>query len=327
MRPKPYKSGAEPPINHPRYEKVFKIEVTADTPLPELCKLMANSDPEVRKESFSRLPDRMHELSPLSAETCAIVWKGLFYFYWHADGQEYQDACAAEMCGGLMASLTKYPDRVAYCRAAFECMVREWHGLDKHRVDKYLYLVRVLVCETMRQLKHDDATELLRLVLSTERVRSLGLHVVDVFLDEMSRIPLRAKQTLALLRDVIGWALATLVDPVLHTRITEWIIDPICAGKINTTPKMAEVPAKFLEDLAHALTAPETNDRNRATLAGVVGRLTVYLEAAGVEDDDDDDDDGLAEELAAKPKSVTPASVDPNPKRRKVVKKKKFVKK
>mmetsp|Transcript_3639 Transcript_3639/g.10240 ORF Transcript_3639/g.10240 Transcript_3639/m.10240 type:complete len:231 (-) Transcript_3639:70-762(-) len=71
------------------------------------------------------------------------IWKGLFYAFWHSDKQPVQ-AELAERLAKVMASLH---EEVAY--VYFTCFIktmrREWFGIDRLRLDKFLMLIRTFV--------------------------------------------------------------------------------------------------------------------------------------------------------------------------------------
>ena len=128
------------------------------------------------------------------------VWKGLFYMMWHADRDKAQRALADRM-GALVSDL---PAAVGlrYVKAFFVTMRREWHGIDKLRLDKYYYLVRcvvrhlfVLAREARWDIAQVDAhLNVLHRCVNASRVNGdaaatlsagLPMHVADVYLAEI----------------------------------------------------------------------------------------------------------------------------------------------
>jgi len=73
----------------------------------------------------------------------AQIWKGLFYCYWHADLAPVQADLAARL-GALPATLPPRP-AASYRAAGLAALQREWGGLDRLRMDKFMGLARALV--------------------------------------------------------------------------------------------------------------------------------------------------------------------------------------
>lgn len=71
------------------------------------------------------------------------VWKGLFYCFYHSDRPRTQQALARSLAQ-LVARVPR--DSVqTFLRAFWITMGREWHGIDRLRLDKYLFLIRCYV--------------------------------------------------------------------------------------------------------------------------------------------------------------------------------------
>eukprot|EP00759_Apiculatamorpha_spiralis_P028546 PhF_6_TR31129/c0_g1_i1/m.45570/K14849/RRP1; ribosomal RNA-processing protein 1 len=311
MKYKVKAGGPMAPINHPRYEKAYTITVTAETPLNELCKNIANSDPETRKISIPHVDARLADPSlVLTTETAAIYWKGLFYFYFHADGQREQDLWA-EHLAAYLTTIKDIPSRVCFSEQGFECHMREWHMLDKWRLDKYLYLLRMLVRYTLSSVPIENVANIFQRVISNPRCVSIALHLVDVLLDEIVASGIRAKAARYILKETIVWAYATLREPVLHKRMDLWILGPLGGGRLNKPNVKAAlkvIPKGLLEDLTEAIGDPATHDSNRKILGHAAGMLDAYLsilesqgedaacDAVTYQQQEDEDRDGGDEE-------------------------------
>ncbi|OAX82980.1 hypothetical protein ACJ72_02660, partial [Emergomyces africanus] len=72
------------------------------------------------------------------------IWKGLFFCFYHSDRPLTQQALARSLSYTLVPSL---PDQSlqSFLRAFWITMSRDFHSLDRLRLDKYLYLIRCYV--------------------------------------------------------------------------------------------------------------------------------------------------------------------------------------
>lgn len=162
-------------------------------------------------------------------------------------------------------------------------MTREWQGLDKWPLDKYLYLVRVMVCESLQHVPIEDCIDILRAVLQADRAKGLALHIVDVILDEIVRAQLRPKACRTLLHGVVVWAYAEVREPIIHKRLDEWVLDPIAGGKLKGV--LAKCGRLLLADLSNAVIAPLTLDSNRGRVQAAADRLSAYVDAPSDEEE------------------------------------------
>ena len=120
------------------------------------------------------------------------MWKALFYCVWMSDGPLVQGELSLRLAG----MMRRMQDHVAldFLGAFFETLRREWAGLDRYRVDKFMGLTRRFVFEAFSLLaskgwRNEAFTdgvvkELERALL--EPPSGLQSHVADVFVDELA---------------------------------------------------------------------------------------------------------------------------------------------
>jgi hypothetical protein len=89
---------------------------------------------------------------------------------------------------------------VLFLRAFWQTMLREWNGIDKHRLDKFYALMRYFLNETFALVKSNhwskDLTQTVMQVLQdfplnpspTVVKAGVQFHVLDVFLEELEKI-------------------------------------------------------------------------------------------------------------------------------------------
>jgi ribosomal RNA-processing protein 1 len=120
------------------------------------------------------------------------MWKALFYCVWMSDGPLVQGELSLRLAG----MMRRMQDHVAldFLGAFFETLRREWAGLDRYRVDKFMGLTRRFVFEAFSLLaskgwRNEAFTdgvikELERALL--EPPSGLQSHVADVYVDELA---------------------------------------------------------------------------------------------------------------------------------------------
>ncbi|CAH4032386.1 unnamed protein product [Pieris brassicae] len=134
------------------------------------------------------------------------VWKGLFYAVWMSDKPLIQE----DLCESISHILDLFPnDQFKYAmmmtKVGFKVLGTEWYGIDQHRIDKFLMLVRRYLRGSFRCLSRkdwdSDACIAYANMLSSEdgvlAVKtpfyarngiSMILHIIECFLEELSKI-------------------------------------------------------------------------------------------------------------------------------------------
>ncbi|KAL0858679.1 hypothetical protein ABMA27_011171 [Loxostege sticticalis] len=134
------------------------------------------------------------------------VWKGLFYAVWMSDKPLVQE----ELCETIAGILDLFPpEQVKYAllmtKAGFKVLATEWFGIDHHRMDKFLMLVRRYLRGSLRvvrrcgwklpackayadMLSNSDGVLCARTPLYARNAGSMLMHVVDCFLEELAKV-------------------------------------------------------------------------------------------------------------------------------------------
>ncbi|KAJ2039723.1 hypothetical protein GGI08_008157, partial [Coemansia sp. S2] len=84
-------------------------------------------------------------------------WKALFYCFWLSDKPLVQQELSWELANLIL--VCKGGNNVSFVRAFWETMCREWFDIDKHRIDKYLLLVRRVVFFTFSSMQQSGWDE------------------------------------------------------------------------------------------------------------------------------------------------------------------------
>ncbi|KAI9477432.1 hypothetical protein LPJ55_000654 [Coemansia sp. RSA 990] len=163
-----------------------------------LGKRLAHVDKSVRDNATASVKVVMSQEEEFSHMEMLRHWKALFYCFWLSDKPLVQQELAWEL-----ANLTLVCNRsngVAFVRAFWETMSREWFDMDKHRIDKYLLLARRMVFFTFKAMQKNQwdqalVEEYLKVYQEVPAnpddpkiPNSIRTHVSDVYVDELVRL-------------------------------------------------------------------------------------------------------------------------------------------
>jgi len=141
------------------------------------------------------------------------IWKSMFYALWYAEmgkGAEdmmhfiienliihYESLELAQSNDGETPQ--KINDDQLGIIAGFETLAREWQGIDKWRVDKYLYMLRLLIglavnYEAQAYLTRNEESEIeiehrnqIDLIVKKVKAKSIGLldEIIEMYVEEL----------------------------------------------------------------------------------------------------------------------------------------------
>lgn len=102
------------------------------------------TDRRTRDSALSSLSLYLRSRTDLSLLDLLKIWKGLFFCFFHSDRPLAQQSLARALSYTLVPSL---PREILhrFFKAFWITMSRDWHSIDRLRLDKYLYLVRCYV--------------------------------------------------------------------------------------------------------------------------------------------------------------------------------------
>ncbi|KAM3955486.1 ribosomal RNA processing protein 1 homolog Nnp-1 [Aphomia sociella] len=134
------------------------------------------------------------------------VWKGLFYAVWMSDKPLIQE----ELCESIAGILDLFPaEQIKYAllmmKAGLRVLATEWYGIDHHRMDKFLMLVRRYLrgglrclhrcswssksCEMFsKMLTESDGILAVKTPHYARNATSMLMHIADCFLEECSKV-------------------------------------------------------------------------------------------------------------------------------------------
>ncbi|KAL4786046.1 nucleolar protein,Nop52-domain-containing protein [Aspergillus varians] len=105
---------------------------------------LASSDKKIRDKATDSLALFLQSKTDLTLLDHLKLWKGLFFCFYHSDRPLTQQALARNLSYTLVPSLPRSTVN-RYLRAFWTTIGREFHGIDRLRLDKYLFLIRSYV--------------------------------------------------------------------------------------------------------------------------------------------------------------------------------------
>ncbi|KAF4122281.1 ribosomal RNA-processing protein 1 [Geosmithia morbida] len=156
---------------------------------------LASSDRKLRTTSLDSLKLFLSSRTCLTQTDALKLWKGLYYAMWMTDRPIPQQRLAADL-GRLAddAPIRSPADKATWFSAFWDVLGQQWSSIDKHRLDKFLMLVRRVLAANLRlaSQEEDVAAVLTSWPLDKEgdlRAVPLGLrlHVLDILVDELER--------------------------------------------------------------------------------------------------------------------------------------------
>ena len=158
---------------------------------------MAHPDKKTRDANVRALSTFIQRRAPLSPVDIQKLWKGLFYAFWLSDKPLVQlDLARRISC--MQTSLT--PQRWSdWMTGFFITMQREWNGIDRLRMDKYLSLVSLTLHHSLRYVAvthrwSESAVQRWVAVYgqhplqASNEQRGLFLHLADIFVTELTKV-------------------------------------------------------------------------------------------------------------------------------------------
>ncbi|BFZ13682.1 hypothetical protein BsWGS_16721 [Bradybaena similaris] len=203
-------------------------------------KLAAN-EKKTRDRAIKRLNKylsvRSRHASGLSEPDLLKIWKGLFYCMWMQDKPLIQEELSQRITN-LLHCFPKTEDGLRFVKVFLETMSREWNGIDRLRLDKFMMMFRDMLHQTFVLLSKGDwqeddcrtlALSVYQHVMCANEPRlpdGLKLHLADIFLYELTKVSteqLTSKVLLILLQPFIEFVLLTNKMDLAH-RVTSQII-------------------------------------------------------------------------------------------------------
>lgn len=158
----------------------------------KFARSLVHPEKSVRDATFSALQEYVRGVKQMEEIEMLKLWKSLYYCMWLADKREVQEELAssfANMIGGFRSNKLK----LLFISTFFQILLREWSLLDMHRMNKFYFLIRVIIRKALQtsfdQLPSTDFlvgfNDVLYNSALTQRPNGIRYHVADVFLSEL----------------------------------------------------------------------------------------------------------------------------------------------
>jgi Nucleolar protein,Nop52 len=276
----------------------------------QLARALSDTEAEARDAALLSLHAWLGEHGAnLSDADMDKLCKAIFYCLWMADKKPVI-ALVVERVVGL-SEVGRWP----YLAALLRCVVREWHGIDRHRVDKYYELITVAVEACVQRCLREGGDEGAQLVASVKRAvgvleaeivakagmgaSGVALHVLDYWGERVVEPVVTRARELLPLNDVVN-VFECVMSPVyvvlapkfgtlmaVALRAVERVCEPMPAllGRIGVSDKaQRDMCRRVMKKVWAAAATKETLEGCRGPLYAVHATLkahAVELEAKG----------------------------------------------
>ncbi|KAJ6022907.1 uncharacterized protein N7446_013260 [Penicillium canescens] len=119
---------------------------------------LGSSDRKVRDKALESLTQFLRSRTDLTLIDLLKLWKGLFFCFYHSDRPLTQQALARALSYSLVPTLPKETLH-RFLRAFWITIGRDFHSLDRLRLDKYLFLIRCYVGVAFELLVKNPSTK------------------------------------------------------------------------------------------------------------------------------------------------------------------------
>lgn len=123
------------------------MDLNLDT---NLARELSHSDKKIRDKAVVRLTTVINK-STHSVLEWQKVWKVLFYCFWMSDKPLVQQELAL-LLAGLLETLSDQDTQLGFLTGFWDMISREWHGIDRLRLNKFYMLLRKMHVATFTLL-------------------------------------------------------------------------------------------------------------------------------------------------------------------------------
>ncbi|KAM6978451.1 uncharacterized protein rrp1 [Tautogolabrus adspersus] len=177
----------------------------ASTQEPEIqfAQRLASNEKQIRTKAIKKLRKYINvrsqkEAGGFSSDEVLKLWKGLFYCLWMQDKPLLQEELSNQI-SCLIHSFHHIDGQFLYLESFLQTFKREWTGIDRLRMDKFLQLVRFMFRRMFELLKKKnwDSSVVSRFLelLTTQLLQSgseapsgLQFHILDLYMSELAAV-------------------------------------------------------------------------------------------------------------------------------------------
>lgn len=302
---------------------VIRNEVTIGERQLHFARALSDTEKHVREASLNSLREWLEvHGSKMSEDDLQRLWKALFYCIWMADKRTVITSVITNIVD--LFDVVGWP----FLETLFTCLMREWFGIDRHRVDKYYELVSTALTKAIGTFMHSETYEQFEAGLerfldllcsriwqpSRKAGVGLALHVLDVYLDRIMKpvlklakakfgcgAPRLVKLFNIMSEDVFtmagtrnGWlpSVNRRIHERIFMRLIEMVDDEECDFTAVTKMRFVERAAKEMFKIA---SDERTDDSTRPMMYDLHMEFKAFAmeckDEQQPENEDDDDDD------------------------------------
>ncbi|XP_059151923.1 ribosomal RNA processing protein 1 homolog B-like isoform X2 [Physella acuta] len=206
-----------------------KVEVTAEV---HFAQKLASNEKKIRDRAIKRLQKYLSVRSTnggLSDADLLKIWKGLHYCMWMQDKPLIQEELSQRITN-LIHCFPSTGSALGFVRIFFETQAREWNGIDRLRLDKFMMMVRDMLHQTLTLLSKEGwpaeesfmfAKLLHKTVMQYDQAQlpdGLKIHLADIYIDELGKVSLE-KMTSKIMLILLG----PFIHFILHSNKIELV--------------------------------------------------------------------------------------------------------
>lgn len=189
---------------------VKRSKTKSESNTPAFLKSLASSHRATRVSALSTLRTYLDSQSALSVLEYRKLWKGLYYCLYMQDKPRNQQALSIDLAS--LIHLIPESGFVDFLRAFYITIRENWEGLNRHYLDKFLFLIRRCVRAAWEYLlKRDWENALVERYIEMVEAEALepkeqklanGLrfHVAQVWIDELEGVDVEHVAPVEMLR-------------------------------------------------------------------------------------------------------------------------------
>ena len=268
-------------------EKVFAIK-------------LADNEKKVRDKSIGQLRNYMNSRAmsndPFSEEDLIKLWKGLHYCMWMCDKPLIQEDLTEKICNLTNCFNNDDKQVMLFFTVYYKTIIREWVGIDKWRMDKFMSMMRSMLRQSFaylnskkwdQELVKEFNKMMLTLPLNINDHSipdGISYHLADIYLEELGKFgdKIKAIRAVKMLQPFIKLlAIAQKKQFVAHVqkRVFDQIIE---CSDVGIDP---ENEKELAETKAFGLQTGEEEDTSEYAIKFNYEKIATDLFKAGNEKD------------------------------------------
>ena len=185
----------------------------------EIAQRLSNENPKIRDKIWNETKTMLNHQEIKDEDEMREIWIGIYFWYWHSDGKEYQQQVRNEITSLMDKTVISNQQYVfMYLRCGLELLEEYWDGIDYVRIVKYERLLCQMIQKYLYYIAcHDWNVEMINewneylltnIVTLKKQPKSLSLAVkiADyyydylndvVYIDEAPEPPAESKEALS----------------------------------------------------------------------------------------------------------------------------------